>query len=64
MATDQEIINIIRDMMAPGLPLGLQTLKASVLTKDRSRVEPIVSGMVRYDELTEIKKNRFKKKES
>lgn len=64
MATDQEIINTIRDMMAPGLPLSLQVLKASVLTEDRSKVEPIVSGMVRYDELTEIKKNRFKKKES
>ena len=64
MATDQEIINTIRDMMAPGLPLGLHTLKASVLTEDRSRVEPIISGMVRYDELTEVKKNRFKKKEN
>lgn len=59
MATDQEIINIIRDMMAPGLPLGLQALKASVLTEDRSRVEPIVNGMVRYGQLTEIKKHRY-----
>jgi len=59
MATDQELINIIRDMVKPGLPVGLHTLKASVITEDRSRVEEIVSGMVRYGELTEIRKDRF-----
>lgn len=50
-------------MVKPGYPVGLHVLKASVMTEDRSRVEPIVSGMVRYGELTETKKNRFKKKE-
>jgi len=61
MATDEEIINIIRDMTSPGSPLTLQTLKAAVLTKDRGRVEDIVRGMVRYGELAETKKNRFQK---
>lgn len=63
MATDEQIIKIIRDMTAPGYPLGLHTLKAAVLTKDRGRVEPIVGGMVRYGELEETKKHRYIKKE-
>ena len=63
MATDEQIINIIREMTAPGLPVGLHTLKAAVLTKDRKRVEEIVSGMVRHGELEETKKNRYTKKE-
>lgn len=63
MATDEEIINTIRDMTAPGYPLGLHTLKASVLTKDRKRVKEIINGMVRHGELKETKKNRYTKKE-
>lgn len=59
MATDQQIINIIRSMTNTGRPLGLHTLKAGVMTDDRSRVEEIVSSMVRYGELTEIRKDRF-----
>lgn len=59
MATDEELIRIIRDMTSPGLPVGLSTLKAAVLTEDRKRVEDIVRGMVRYGELTEIKKHRY-----
>lgn len=53
------MIQIIRDMMKPGYPVGLHTLKASVLTEDRSRVEPIVNDMVRYGELTQLKKHRY-----
>lgn len=63
MATDEELIQIIRDMCKPGLPLGLHTLKAAALTKDRGRVEDIVGGMVRYGELTQLKKYRYIKKE-
>lgn len=59
MHTDEEIINIIRDMIEPGLPVGLHVLKASVMTEDRSRVEPIVSSMVRYGELTQLRKDRY-----
>lgn len=59
MHTDSELISIIRDMVKPGLPVGLHTLKASVLTEDRSRVETIVEDLVAAGELVEIKKHRF-----
>ena len=59
MHTDSELISIIRDAMAQGLSLGLHTLKASVLTEDRSRVEPIVEDLVAAGELVEIKKHRY-----
>ena len=59
MATDQQIINIIRSMTNTGLPLGLHTLKAGVMTEDRSRVEQLVRDMINAGELTELKKNRF-----
>ena len=59
MATDQELINIIRSMTNTGLPLGLHTLKAGVMTEDRSRVEQLVRDMINAGELTEPKKNRF-----
>lgn len=61
MATDQQIINIIRSMTNTGLPLGLHTLKAGAMTEDRPRVETIVKDMVAAGELVEIKKNRFQK---
>ena len=59
MATDQQIINIIRSMTNTGLPLGLHTLKAGVMTEDRSRVEQLVRDMINAGELTELKKSRF-----
>lgn len=59
MATDEELINIIRSMTNTGLPLGLHTLKAGVMTEDRSQVETLVEDMVNAGELVEIKKNRY-----
>lgn len=61
MATDQELINIIRSMTNTGLPLGLHTLKAGVMTDDRTRAEQLVRDLVNAGELVEIKKNRFQK---
>ena len=46
-------------MTAPGLPVGLHTLKAAALTEDKPRVEPIVLAMVRDGELIQLKKDRF-----
>ena len=51
-------------MTAPGLPVGLHTLKAAVLTEDKPHVEPIVLAMVRDGELIQLKKDRFIKKEN
>ena len=51
-------------MTAPGLPVGLHTLKASVLTEDKPRVEPIALAMVRDGELIQLKKDRFIKREN
>ena len=42
-------------MTAPGLPVGLHTLKAAVLTKDKHRVETIVLAMVRDGEQIQLK---------
>lgn len=50
-------------MLTPGLPIGIQTLKAAVLTEDRKRVEPIIDAMISTGEITKIKKDRYIKKE-
>ena len=51
-------------MAAPGLPVGLHTLKAAVLPEAKPRVESIVLAMVRDEELIQLKKDRFIKKEN
>lgn len=50
-------------MAAPGLPVGLHTLKAAVLTEDKPRVEPIVLAMVRDGELAKLPKGKYQKME-
>ena len=62
--TDEQLIHVLRGMTAPGLPVGLHTLKAAALTEDKPRVEPIVLAMVRDGELIQLKKDRFIKKEN
>ena len=50
-------------MTAPGLPVGLHTLKAAVLTEDKPRVEAIVLAMVRDGELAKLPKGKYQKME-
>ena len=61
--TDEQLISILRGMTAPGLPVGLHTLKAAVLTEDKPRVEPIVLAMVRDGELVKLPKGKYQKME-
>ena len=62
--TEEQLIHVLRGMTAPGLPVGLHTLKAAVLTEDKPRVESIVLAMVRDGELIQLKKDRFIKRET
>lgn len=45
--------------MKPSYPVGLHTLKASVITDDRYRVEQLVEDMVAAGKITQIKKHRY-----
>ncbi|WP_168160718.1 hypothetical protein [Corynebacterium sp. HMSC08A12] len=58
---DYELCDAIRAMTSPGLPVTLHTIKAGVLTEDKSRVEPFVRGMVANGELAELPKGKFQK---
>lgn len=61
--TEEQLIHILRGMTAPGLPVGLHTLKAAALTEDKPRVEPIVLAMVRDGELAKLPKGKYQKME-
>lgn len=56
---DIELVAAIRDMTNPGIPVTLHTIKAGVLTADKSRVEPFVKEMVKQGELVALPKGKY-----
>ena len=52
---------IILDMLSHGFPLGLATLKASVLEAQKQDVEPTLTTLVGAGYLIEVKKHRYAK---
>ena len=52
---------IILDMLSHGFPLGLATLKASVLEAQKQEVEPALTAMVGAGYVIEVKKHRYAK---
>ena len=49
-------------MLDYGLPLGIDTLRWSVLDKDRNSVPDLMDRLVREGRVIEVKKNRYIKK--
>lgn len=54
----------ILDMLDYGLPLGIDTLRWSVLDEDRNSVPSILERMVKEGRIIEVKKNRFMRRDS
>lgn len=52
---------IILDMLSHGFPLGLATLKASVLEAQKQEVEPAVNQLIAAGFVMEVKKHRYAK---
>ena len=52
---------IILDMLSHGFPLGLATLKASVLEAQKQAVEPALTALVGAGYVIEVKKHRYAK---
>ena len=52
------------DMLDYGLPLGIDTLRWSVLDEDRNKVPQILERLVSEGRIIEIKKNRFIRRSS
>lgn len=51
----------ILDMLSHGFPLGLATLKASVLEHHKQDVEPALTALVGAGYVIEVKKHRYAK---
>lgn len=51
-------------MLDYGLPLGIDTLRWSVLDEDRNSVPSILERMVKEGRIIEVKKNRFMRRDS
>lgn len=58
---DVELVAAIREMINPGIPVTLHTIKAGVLTADKPRVEVFVNGMVELGELAKLPKGKYQK---
>ena len=52
---------IILDMLSHGFPLGLATLKASVLEAQKQEVEPALTALVGAGFVMEVKRHRYAK---